>query len=86
MAPSAISAQKNARCKSRGEARKKANIERHEGYRAANAKLSPVERLNALDKAFGKGKGAGKERARLALLIKVQENQPKAVDKKRKSK
>jgi septal ring factor EnvC (AmiA/AmiB activator) len=34
-------------------------------------KLSPAQRIAALDARLGKGKGARKERARLAKLVKA---------------
>lgn len=64
--PGEVVAAKNQRCRQRGEARKAANIARHAEYQEANAKLTPAERLAKLDKAFGKGKGAAKERKRFA--------------------
>jgi hypothetical protein len=41
---------------------------------AAYDKLSTTEKIAQLDKTFGKGLGAGKQRRRLALLLE-QENQ-----------
>lgn len=95
LSPEQISAEKNGRSKARGEARKQENISRHDGYRAKNAKLTPAERIASLDRAFGKGKGAGKERVRLAEAVKVEaekkaksetKKQAKPVDKKGRAK
>lgn len=61
------SQEKNQKSKRRGETRKEANIARHAEYQKANAKLTPAERIAKLDKAFGKGKGAKRERARFAV-------------------
>lgn len=64
--PADVMAAKNQRCKQRGEARKAANIARHAEYQQALSPLTPTERIARLDKAFGKGKGAAKERKRFA--------------------
>lgn len=44
---------------------------------AAYDKLSTTEKIAQLDKTFGKGLGAGKQRRRLALLLE-QENRPRS--------
>lgn len=50
-------------------AQKKANRELCEEATAAWRALSPVEQVLELDKRFGKGVGASKQRARLAKAL-----------------
>ena len=64
-----IAVAKNTRTKARNAQRKVDNIKRHAEYAAKNAKLTPQERLEVLDKRLGVGVGAKSERKKLSEQI-----------------
>jgi hypothetical protein len=65
-------AKKNLRAKQRNAERKVANIARNPvPWRVRG--LTPAQRLAELDRQHGRGKGAAKERAKLAAIAKVNE-------------
>ena len=67
---------------SRKDDRRRRATERQE----TRAKRTPQEQLRILDERFGEGKGAAKERARLAALIEAEERARRAEQEKKKGK